>query len=277
MKVLKKVAALTGLVGYAFVGTACNDASLAGAPIGTDAPVAVINGQTDYSPLDTAQFDGTASYDPDGGIIDGYAWVMIAKPAGSNASIQALDETGSVVEFFVDFAGDYTIELTVTDEEGQQGSTTFNFSAVPWQAIHVELAWDIDTSDVDLHLVDDTAGGTFYQTPYDCYYGNTNPNWGVAGDPLDDPRLDIDDVDGYGPENINLDKPINGHRYHVYVHYFSDDGMGATNATLRIYLNGTLQYEGIKLLSATDKVWNVATVDWPGGAITEVGTIFDNP
>ncbi len=274
---LKNVAALSGLVAFAFLGSACNDTALATAPAGTDDPIAVINGQTDYSPLDTAQFDGTASHDPDGGVIVGYAWEMVAKPAGSNASIQVVDTDGALVEFFVDFAGDYTIQLTVTDEEGATGTTTFDFSAVPWQAIHVELAWDIDVSDVDLHFVDETVGGSFYQAPFDCYYGNTNPNWGSASDALDDPRLDIDDVDGFGPENINLDKPINSHRYHIYVHYFSDDGLGSTNGTVRLYLNGTLQYEGIKLLPGTDQVWDVATVDWPSGAITEINTLFTNP
>lgn len=274
---INKIAALSGLVAWAFVGSACNDTALATAPAGTDAPIAVINGQSDYSPLDTAQFDGTASHDPDGGNIVGYEWEMIAKPSGSNASIQLIDADGALVEFFVDFAGDYTIQLTVTDDEGATGTTTFDFSAVPWNAIHVELAWDIDVSDVDLHFVDQTSGGTFYQAPWDCYYGNTQPNWGSASDSTDNPRLDIDDVDGYGPENINLDKPIDGHTYRVYVHYFSDDGLGPTNATVRIYLNGTLQYEGIKLLSATDKVWDVATVEWPSGSITEIGTIFDNP
>ena len=228
------------------LGTACNDSKLAAGAASTDDPIAVINGQQDYSPLDTAQFDGSESHDPDGGDIQGFEWEVVTKPGGSNASIQYLSD--SQVEFFVDFAGDYQIQLTVTDDEGDTGTTVFDFSAVPWQAIHVELAWDIPTVDVDLHTTNATDGGTFYQSPLDCYYGNLNPDWGTSG-AVGDPSLDIDDVDGFGPENINIDQPENSKQYHVYVHYFSDDGMGATSATVRIFLSGELQYEQIKSIS----------------------------
>ena len=268
-----KIRQLVALGVVALVGGAgCNDSQLAPSPIATDAPIAVIDGQADYSPLDTAVFDGSASHDPDGGELASFDWEVIAKPAGSNASIQYIDD--SHVEFFVDFAGDYTIQLTVTDDEGDTGSTTFDFSAVPWQAIHVELAWDVPTSDVDLHLVNVTEGGAFYVSPKDCYYANMNPDWGTAG-ALGDPSLDIDDVDGYGPENINVDQPENGKQYRVYVHYFSDDGVGSTNATIRIYLSGTLQFEQIRNIT-DDLVWDVATIDWPTGQITEIGTTFPN-
>ncbi len=275
LEATRKTASLAAMVVVVALGSGCNENTLASSPAGSDRPVAEIEGQSEYSPLDTAAFDGTGSYDPDGGEIVEYAWEMLERPSGSNAEILSTGADGGTVDFFVDFAGDYTIQLTVTDDEGDTGSTTFDFSATPWQAIHVELAWDIDTVDVDLHLVDETAGGTFYQAPYDCYYANTQPNWGASG-AADDPRLDIDDVDGYGPENINLNVPIDGHIYHVYVHYFSDDMLGSTNSTVRIYLSGELQFEQVMLLQQTGKVWDVAKISWPDGAIDEVGTIFDN-
>lgn len=269
----RKIRQLIALGFVATLGTACNDSKLAPAALSTDDPIAVINGQQDYAPLDTAQFDGSESHDPDGGDLVGYEWTVITKPAGSNASIQYI--TDSQVEFFVDFAGDYTIELTVTDDEGDTGSTTYNFSAVPWQAIHVELAWDIDSVDVDLHLTNVSDGGQFYQSPGDCYYANLQPEWGAPG-AVGNPSLDIDDVDGFGPENINLDQPENSKQYRVFVHYFSDDAMGPTNATVRIYLSGELRYEQIKNLT-NDIVWDVATIDWPTGEINEIGTTFMNP
>ena len=266
--VLCAVAALTA---------ACtNDTSLAPAPVAVshEAPVAVINAATsDYSPLDTASFDGSASHDPDGVIVS-HAWAIVARPSGSNSSIQTLGDAAATAEFFVDFAGDYTIELTVTDDTGLTGSTTFDFSAVPWQSIHVELSWDVDVSDVDLHLVDVGSGGQYAQSPGDCFYSNKNPDWGDAG-AMNDPALDIDDVDGFGPENINVPQPRTGSSYRILVHYYSDDGMGATNATIRVYLNGTLQHEAIQVLAASDKVWDVATIDWPSGEITEINTVFD--
>jgi len=274
----KKIRQLMALGFVVALGTACNDSKLAPAALSSDAPIAVINGQQDYSPLDTAQFDGSESHDPDGGDLQGYEWSVITKPAGSNASIQYLAD--DQVEFFVDFAGDYQIQLTVTDDEGDTGTTVFDFSAVPWQAIHVELAWDIPSVDVDLHMTNVTDGGTFYVAPGDCYYGNLSPDWGTAG-ALHNPSLDIDDVDGFGPENINLDEPETANQYRVFVHYFSDDAMGATSATVRIFLSGELQFEQIKTLtndpsSFETMVWDVATIDWPSGAINEIGTTFMN-
>jgi hypothetical protein len=270
-----KVFHVISLCSLAALASACNDNSLTAlpiAPVPAEPPVAVISASTSsFSPLDTALFDGSASHDSDGVIVD-HAWTITMRPSGSNSSIQTPGDDGANAEFFVDFAGDYVIELTVTDDTGLTGSTTFAFSAVPWQTVHVELAWDVDQSDVDLHLLD--QGGTYADAPGDCYYSNKTPDWGDPG-PANDPTLDIDDVDGYGPENINIAEPRDGSTYRVLVHYYDDDGMGATNATIRIYLNGTLQYESVKVLSATDKVWDVATISWPTGEITEIGTITD--
>lgn len=268
-----KHAHAVALFALAALTAACNDTSLAPVLVGQEPPTAVINSSTAaYSPLDTAVFDGSASHDPDGTIVS-HAWAMTARPAGSNSTIQMLNN-GTTAELFVDFAGDYTIELTVTDDTGLTGSTAFNFSAVPWQTVHVELSWDVDVSDVDLHLVDVASGGQYAQMPGDCYYSNKNPDWGDAGT-TNDPTLDIDDIDGYGPENINIAQPREGSQYRILVHYYSDDGMGATNATIRVYLNGTMQYEQVQVLTNTDKVWDVATIDWPSGEITEINTVFN--
>ena len=258
-------------VGALFVG-GCNDTTLSSIPVAAEPPVAVIQGASAYSPLDTAVFDGSGSHDADGTIVS-HTWALLARPAGSNSTLET--PNAGQVELFVDFAGDYMLELTVTDDTGLTGTATMPFSAVPWQDIHVELAWDIDVSDVDLHLVDQASGGQFAVAPLDCYYSNKTPDWGDAG-AANDPTLDIDDVDGFGPENINVAQPKDGAKYRVMVHYYSDDGVGGTNAIIRIYLNGTLQFEQVKFLSQTDKVWDVATIDWPTGAIEEIGTIFDS-
>lgn len=257
--------------------SACNDDTLATLPPGTDAPVAVIDGgQPQYAPLATANFDGSASHDPDGGAIAHFDWQITQRPTGSNSSITPLSPDGSQVAFFVDFAGDYTVKLTVTDDEGMTGSTNYAFSSVPWQAIHVELAWDTDLSDVDLHLVNDTDGGTFYSNPGDCYYADKNPNWGSYSSPTDDPSLDIDDVDGFGPENINISTPQDAHVYHVLVHFYDTHGAPATKVTIKIFLSGVEQYEAVQTLGGTGVAWDVATIAWPSGTITPVNTLFNH-
>ena len=68
-------------------------------------------------------------------------------------------------------------------------------------ALTAILEWNTNFHDVDLHLV--RGGGTPFSND-DCYYANLSPDWGVPGDTSDNPFLDVDDLDGYGPETINL-------------------------------------------------------------------------
>ncbi|MFK8079012.1 MAG: hypothetical protein AB8B97_01895 [Granulosicoccus sp.] len=72
--------------------------------------------------------------------------------------------------------------------------------------IQVTLTWDDLGDDFDLHLV--RPGGEFKDRESDCYYatcrGASSPDWGVVGDLTDNPSLDVDNTDVFGPENIFL-------------------------------------------------------------------------
>jgi hypothetical protein len=269
----------TGLIRFAAIvgalsGAACNDGSLVALP--NDAPVARLSSATqEYSPLDLARFDASDSYDPDGDTLN-YQWTMLERPTGSNASIIPVEQDGSKVEFFVDFAGDYEIQVKVTDSQGLSDTERMTFSATPWQGIHVELSWDTAESDVDLHFLNVSEDAEFYVAPWDCHYANPAPEWGDSSDNEDDPRLDIDDTTGYGPENINIPEP-KAADYEINVHYYSDDGQGATTARVRIFLSGELIFEDSALLSSTGKVWRVGKLAWPTGDVEPDGTIFQNP
>ena len=144
--------------------------------------------------------------------------------------------------------------------------------------LHIEMEWDVDNSDVDMHLV--KPGGTLFDCDDDCYYANMNPEWGVPGDTLDDPFLDYDDVDGYGPENTNISEPQPG-VYKLVQHYYNDayEGWsgGATEVTVRIYSYGQLLGTFKETLQYTDHVWDVANIDWPGANITVLGNLYDSP
>lgn len=271
------------------LGTAaCNDSKLAAAAIASpeptatatpapanEPPVAQIAGATSYAPLGTASFDGGNSYDPDGTIAS-YAWAIVARPAGSASTIQQ-GGTPAVANFFVDLAGDYTIELTVTDNQGATGSQQLNFSAVPSQDLHIELTWSASytLADMDLHLINKTqtpASGNFWNSTYDCFFSNCKPpyssvNWWTAAT-NDNPTLDIDNINETVPENINVAQPHDG-AYEVAVHFYSHDvPLAPVTVTVNIYVGGVVAWSGQRTLTATKQEWRAATINWSNGTAT---------
>lgn len=104
-------------------------------------------------------------------------------------------------------------------------------------AIRVVLSWQIDDSDVDLHLIG--PGGQAWSL-LDCYFSNRTPNWGDSSVTLDDPILDHDNTSGYGPETIVLPIPTDG-LYTVLVHYWSDHGGGDAPTSVIVTLNESTQ------------------------------------
>jgi len=94
------------------------------------------------------------------------------------------------------------------------------------------LSWNTSGTDVDLHLVRQSPGN--FGGALDCYYHNKRPDWGGSEH---SPALDIDDTNGYGPENIVVSKLRDG-KYFVIVDYFSDGGRGASDASLTMRIQG---------------------------------------
>lgn len=131
--------------------------------------------------------------------------------------------------------------------------------------MRVKLSWDTDSTDVDTHLI--MPGSSYRDDVGDCYFANRTPDWGVIGDSSDDPELDVDDVDGFGPENIYVD-PTDGGAYQVTIHYWSDHGHGVSNPWVELFIDGVrTQAFGPKQMSS-GQVWNVCTIDWPSGVVT---------
>ena len=143
------------------------------------------------------------------------------------------------------------------------------------QDVHIQIDWDEDMCDVDLHFV--LSSNNLFDCTDDCYYANSNPDWGAMGDWQDDPFLDVDDVDGYGPENINVQDLLPG-TYRIALHYYSDSHdespSVSTNASVRVYLGGQLAGEyGPQFLDSTGRIWDVATLEWPAATLTTVNTL----
>lgn len=260
---------------YALNGVSDGDASLETAPpspfdgASNRAPVAVCAASdTTVAPLyESVALFGHDSYDPDGDELTSFWWKLAERPPGSSEVWSR--SVADPAAFMPEMSGDYRLELTVMDEHGNVSEPCeVTVSAVPQQDLWVELTWDA-RDDLDLHLVQE--GGALF-SPRDCgwtnctYYGERD--WGVYGDHDDDPILDLDDIEGFGPENININTPAAG-RYEVVIHDFSSpSGWADTHALLRIHVAGALVFDQSITISGEETVTHVADIDFPSGVVT---------
>lgn len=248
-------------------------------------PTAICPPTIETTPLTEIELVGNGE---DDGWIVGYHWELVSSPTGSSA-LPPAPATEQVSYFTPDVAGEYRIRLTVTDDDGETGSCEFLVRATPSEGLRVEIFWNppestSDPTDVDLHLLHPTSPAWFDEYGGDCYYANCNATyghvleWDVPAFPPDNPRLDIDDVEGYGPENINIDEPVASHTYTVGVHYFADDGYGPSEVYVKIYC-GTISIDpvreyGPKRITTSweewdlNDFWKVAEVTWNGYGCT---------
>ena len=229
-------------------------------------------------PLATLSCNANDSQDPDG-TIEEYIWTVAEAPAGSSSAF--VPDNGTETSFFVDLAGRYVLNLEVVDNRGcVSDPAPVTLVSRPDEDIHVQLVWstpadpdESDTgfgagSDLDLHVVH--PNGCWEDSTWDCHFRAREPNWGNPARSDDDPSLDIDDTDGAGPENINLDNPESGTNYRVGVHYYNDHGYGVSYATLRLYIFGELVFESRDKEMYDNEWWVVAAVEWPSTEITPI-------
>ena len=227
-------------------------------------------------------------------------WRVVRAPAGSTANPMPNNEL--TMSVFADLQGEYVFELEVEDEQGGLGRCTTTLTTLTGDGLRIEMVWNAnamdDSSDVDLHLKRAPQARWFNSgdTGDDCYYinckvcsgggeaacraeiaeYNADPNrdpppqvmWTA---PLneDDPRLDLDDVQGLGPENINILRPSDG-TFRLGVHYYDDDGFGASTVTINVFCGGQLARAFTPTVlqptgnsgGETTEFWEVADIVW---------------
>jgi hypothetical protein len=224
----------------------------------------VANGGPDQNvaPLDQVTLDGRGSRDPGNCPDLTYAWSILSAPPESALILP--DPTQAVQRFQIDVAGTYVFALSVTNGLGRTDPTPDRVRVVarPIDGLYVQLTWD-DDADLDLHLMEE--GARLFDTPGDACYCNMTPDWGLLGNSVDDPSLDIDDVDGLGPETITLTRPQDG-RYRVAVHYYRGEGRPnrPTRARVRIFTRDrVLATFNADLTRPEQEVWTVAEIEFP--------------
>ncbi len=239
-------------------------------------------------PLDNIAFDGSESYDPDDPDVEvSYEWTLIEEPLGSTATIYNANTVSPTLD--VNIAGRFVVELMVYDEFGIAACDPAQvvIQVEPESAIHVELTWDVPTAadgvgtDLDLHYLH--PNGQWSAEPYGVFWNNSNPNWNDGSSV----SLDIDDLTGAEPENINHDNPDPNYDYHTGVYYFGDSAnFGPTDARIRIYFHDSLVLEleerlenpgiGIDPNTTAGDFWYVARIGvTPSGPMVDLLEVID--
>lgn len=137
--------------------------------------------------------------------------------------------------------------------------------------LHFRVSWDTDLTDVDTHII--APGGQMWTCEGDCFFSNPNPNWGDPNRWEDDAFLDTDDVDGFGPENVNIQEPIAG-TYTVLIHYWDTHGGNTPSTTVEVMtFNRSLGTYGPVATPNVDDVWHVVEVDWPAAVVRPIGGV----
>jgi len=163
--------------------------------------------------------------------------------------------------------GPNTITVTATNARQEVASDTVTVDVqIQTYSIRVELTWDTDDTDMDVHLI--RPGGEYYDIPSDCHWDNPNPDWGDIGVSEDNPSLDQDETEGFGPENITLEQPNEEGSYLVIIHYFDDYDLGHSTATVRIWINDELVVTYVKEDMGNDEIWYCAIIIWPSGEVS---------
>jgi hypothetical protein len=259
-------------------------------------------------PQTVLHLTGEKSHAANGSQVAKYKWTVKKQPVGSTQKFVP-NAAQQDVTFVTNASGEYDFCLSVTDDKSVQSCNDACTTVIvaPSDCLHAELLWhtpldpdetDPIGADVDLHLAHQLANqpdidcdgdpDPWFDTTFDCFWFANNAHWGVASTMKQSPKLDLDDTDGAGPENMSLPEPegtvSDPHTYALGVHYWNDKGFGHSWAIVRVYVCGTLAAEynqphpdqpagdGIEL-KALD-MWYVGKINWPNQGIGGTGPVM---
>lgn len=122
--------------------------------------------------------------------------------------------------------GSNRVEAVVPGSPAASGDHVQFWANTPPIDLQVLLTWDTDGTDLDLHVVEPSGE--------ECYYGHRRTAAGGV--------LEVDDVDGYGPEVYLLPRAPLG-EYRFTVAYYDAGRAAQTEAVVEVILREGTPYE----------------------------------
>ena len=223
----------------------------------------------DAGPATSARFTGIVTG------IDGDGTYYLRGPGGAALEgIVPVDDEGSYSIELPLFCGQQLLKLLWTNASG----TTVEVVNITTEDcveadIRVTLSWDAVGRDWELHLI--KPGGRINDDATDCTWTScisSSPDWGVEGDPSDDPHKDVDNTGAYGPENIWLAKPEPGIYTVMVEHWAAGDPTSSGQVIFNVA--GEVVVARMENL-APYNVWTEGTIEWPSGKVTIHDDVYD--
>ncbi len=170
----------------------------------------------------------------------------------------------SIKDSFCPYSGSFQIDSAPTDAFRYD----FSLSPIPEPGeIRMVLNWSSEPPDLDSHIRTPEIEGTSYW----IYYGNRG-----SGETVPFVTLDVDDVNGYGPETITIRQSYTGN----YVYYIKDFGQTGqlyfSGGTVQIYNSPDCSGQQIQVSQSGGNggiYWYVCDIDGDTGDITVINQI----
>lgn len=145
-----------------------------------------------------------------------------------------------------------------------------NFSISPAPElgeIRIMLTWGSNPVDMDSHLITPEIDSLNFHISY-SNRGNSESAPFVV--------LDLDDVDGFGPETITI-KKLEAGIYKYYIHQYSNDGiLKESKARVQIFDSPNCNGEAIDIIEEGEgRYWNVCEINGENGDILEINQIVE--
>lgn len=204
-----------------------------------------------------------------------YQWRFIEFPYAESIPAlepQLITHANGTADFKAETLGRYVIEFSVEDTEGSVlcMPSTAEVQIATEDQIYVELVWDTPgktdgnashAPDLELHYKHPNGIWADVDPPLDIFWYVPTADWGLPGDPSDDPVMRRFVENGPGPEAIYHTKPA-PLVYSVGVYSYDDKGYGPSYATVRVYLDGALADEVADIeMTQTNDFYEVLTID----------------